>query len=61
VDGAWVDAKVDDAARKNAKKVTYLSDDYFALLAKHPEDANAFALGSKVVVKIAEDVIEVTE
>ncbi len=61
VDGAWVDSKVDDAARKAAKKVAYLSDDYFALLAKHPDDANAFALGSKVVVKIGEEVVEVTE
>lgn len=61
VDGAWVDSKVDDAARKAAKKVTYLSDDYFALLAKHPEDASYFALGSKVVVKVGDEVVEVGE
>lgn len=61
VDGAWVDSKVDDAARKAARKVAYLSDDYFALLAKHPTDASYFALGSKVVVKLGDEVVEVTE
>jgi Ca-activated chloride channel family protein len=61
VDGSWVDSKVDDAARKGARKVAYLSDDYFALLAKHPGDARFFALGSKVVVKLADEVVEITE
>src|SRR5581483_7705452 len=61
VDGVWIDAKVDDAARKGAKKVTYLSDDYFALLAKHSEASSWFALGSKLVLKLGDEVLEVAE
>jgi Ca-activated chloride channel family protein len=60
VDGVWVDSAVDEAARKTAKKVSYLSDAYFALLAAHPEASAFFALGSKVVLKLGADVVEVT-
>jgi Ca-activated chloride channel family protein len=60
-DGVWVDSLVDDAARKSAKKVTYLSDDYFALLKAHEEGSPFFALGSKVVVKLGAEVFEISE
>lgn len=61
VDGTWIDSSVDDAARKSAKKVAYLSGDYFALLKEHSEAAAYFALGSKVVVKVGASVIEIAE
>ena len=61
VDGVWVDSSVDETARKGAKKVAYLSDAYFELLAAHPEASPFFALGSKVVVKLGADVFEVTD
>ncbi len=61
VDGVWVDSLVDDTARKSAKKVGYLSDDYFALLKAHEEGSPFFALGSKVVVKLGAEVFEISE
>ncbi|HZU95306.1 MAG TPA: VIT domain-containing protein [Planctomycetota bacterium] len=61
VDGVWVDSALDDAARKGARKVAYLSDDYFKLLEAHPEASSFFALGSKVALKVGSEVVEVTE
>ena len=47
-DGVWVDSLVDAAARGKAKKIAYLSDDYFALLKAHPEASSFLAIGEKV-------------
>jgi Ca-activated chloride channel family protein len=60
-DGVWVDGSVDEPGRKAARKVAYLSDAYFELMTKHPEASPFFAVGSKVVVKLADETVEVTE
>ena len=58
-DGVWVDSSVETL--DGAVEVTYLSDDYFALLSEHPELAACFSLGQKVVVSLAGKVYRVVE
>jgi len=48
VDEVWIETTFDPAAMETVK-VQFLSDDYFALLAVHPELAAPFALGDRVI------------
>jgi Ca-activated chloride channel family protein len=47
-DGKWVDTAY-DPEKMQTVKVRFLSDEYFDLLAGHPELASAFALGQQVI------------
>jgi Ca-activated chloride channel family protein len=47
--GAWVDTTFDPDSMQTVK-VSFLSDDYFALSAASPDIAAAFALGERVIV-----------
>ena len=59
--GSWTRGAGPECGEK-AKKVAYLSDDYFALLKAHPEASSWFALGPKVVVRVEDgSVVEVTQ
>ena len=46
--GVWIDTAF-DPQKMQTVKVAFLSDDYFALAARHPDLAAAFALGEKVI------------
>ncbi|MGH2551848.1 MAG: hypothetical protein ACRDHN_20870, partial [Thermomicrobiales bacterium] len=48
LDGIWTETTFDPSAMTTVK-VQYLSDNYFALIAAHPELAAAFALGEQVI------------
>jgi Ca-activated chloride channel family protein len=48
VDGVWTDTRFDPDTMKT-KKVAFLSDDYFELVAARPDLAAAFALGDRVI------------
>ncbi|CAN5431078.1 hypothetical protein BH09CHL1_BH09CHL1_04300 [soil metagenome] len=48
LDGVWTETTFDPSTMSTVK-VQYLSDDYFALIAAHPELAAAFALGEQVI------------
>jgi Ca-activated chloride channel family protein len=47
-DGKWIDTAFDPDSMKTIP-IVFLSADYFALVAAHPELANAFALGQQVI------------
>jgi Ca-activated chloride channel family protein len=47
-EGVWIDTAFDPQNMQTVK-VAFLSDDYFALAARRPELAAAFALGEKVI------------
>jgi hypothetical protein len=47
-DGVWIDTTF-DPSKMETTKVTFLSDEYFQLLADHPDLADAFALGEHVI------------
>lgn len=49
--GVWVDSTF-DPAKLTPKTILFLSDEYFALLAKYPELKDVFALGDKLTVVI---------
>jgi hypothetical protein len=48
VDGVWKDRDYKPGMKE--QRVKYASDEYFALLDKHPELRKCFALGEKVIV-----------
>lgn len=48
-DGVWTDTTFDPDGEEPVR-ITFLSDEYFALLAERPELAAAFALGDQVIV-----------
>jgi Ca-activated chloride channel family protein len=48
VDGVWTETTFDPSTMTTIK-VQFLSDDYFALLAAHPDLAAPFALGERVI------------
>jgi len=48
VDGVWTETTFDPSTMSTVK-VQFLSDDYFALLAAHPDLAEPFALGERVI------------
>lgn len=58
-DGKWIDSLYDGKARP--QQVAAFSDEYFALLRKHPESREVLALGQQVVFVLAGQVYEVTE
>ncbi len=58
-DGVWTDTTFDPAT-DTTRKVAYLSDEYFALLAANPGLAAAFALGDHVIAQSGSDFIEIT-
>lgn len=56
----WIDAACKTGWEKQAERVVAFSEEYFALLAQHPDLAAAFALGTRVVVVVGDRVVEVT-
>ncbi len=50
-DKTWVDTQYDPAKMK-ATAITFLSDEYFALLDKYPDLKDALALGDHVIVVV---------
>jgi len=56
----WIDTQYDSAKMK-VTKIIFLSDEYFKLLADHPEIKDYLALGTHVVVVIGTDVYEIAE
>ena len=48
INGVWIDNTF--TAKHKTTTVTYLSDEYFDLLKKHPELKSSFALGEAVVI-----------
>jgi Ca-activated chloride channel homolog len=46
----WIDSTFDPETDET-RKITFLSDDYFRLLADHPELAEAIALGDRVIAE----------
>ncbi|MEW6250295.1 MAG: VIT and VWA domain-containing protein [Planctomycetota bacterium] len=57
----WIDAEVPLRAQAAPVMVKFNSDEYFALLAKHPDAAQWLALGTNVQLVLAGTVYEVTE
>jgi len=57
--GVWVDSEFKEGLEE--VKVKYLSDEYFALLAKHPEAAKYFAIDSKIIVVIGKKAYRIIE
>ncbi len=57
--GVWVDGAFREADRARLRTVEAFSDDYFALLRKHPDLAAALALSSRLVLVVGDEVIEV--
>ncbi len=58
-DGVWIETTFDPSTMTTVK-VQFGSDDYFALLAAHPELAQAFALGEQVIAFANGTAFEVT-
>jgi Ca-activated chloride channel family protein len=48
--GVWIDTAFDPSTMSTMTKIVFLSDEYFAFLAAHPELAGALALGDAVIV-----------
>jgi Ca-activated chloride channel family protein len=59
VNGVWTETTFDPSTMTTVK-VQYLSDDYFALVAAHPDLAAAFALGERVIAFSDGTAFEVT-
>jgi hypothetical protein len=57
-DGKWIDTAFDPDTMQT-KKIDFLSQDYFNLVAAHPELADAFALGEQVIALSGGEVYEV--
>ncbi|MGH7152251.1 MAG: hypothetical protein ACREIU_16210, partial [Planctomycetota bacterium] len=51
VGSVWVDSAFTEKDRERVKKVAFLSEEYFALLAREPGLAAAFAIGERVLVE----------
>ena len=57
---AWVDAQAQNTSKETKRiKVTFASDDYFNLLAKHKQAGAWFALGTNVIVMLDGVVYEI--
>jgi Ca-activated chloride channel family protein len=50
INNVWVDSRFTDKDRAGIVKIKFLSDEYFALLAKEPGLSSCLALGTRVVV-----------
>jgi Ca-activated chloride channel family protein len=59
-DGKWIDTRFDPEQMKT-KEVVFLSDQYFLIAKERPELADAFALGTRVIVLSGDEVYEVVE
>ncbi|RMG84914.1 MAG: hypothetical protein D6712_10405, partial [Chloroflexi bacterium] len=59
IDGVWTDTAFEPDTMET-QKVTFLSDEYFDLLAQIPELADYFALGERVIVVYEGTAYEVT-
>ena len=53
----WVESSLPEEWRKDCMRVVAFSDEYFALLAAHPELREAFALGTSVALRIGETIV----
>ncbi len=60
-DGGWVDALVQGLPDAKPERVAFNSDEYFELLAKHPEAAAWLSLGSNVQFVLGDTLYEVYE
>lgn len=58
-EGVWTDTEF-DPSRMTARKVQFASDEYFELLAQHPEWAQYVAMGERVVFVENGSAIEIT-
>lgn len=50
IDGVWTDSEFGAEARLPETALTFASDEYFAVLKKHPKLADYFSLGERVVI-----------
>ncbi len=57
----WIDANVQKLSNALRVQVRFNSDDYFALLAKHPHAAPWFSIGRNVQVALEDTIYEITE
>jgi Ca-activated chloride channel family protein len=59
-DGIWIDTSYDPEQMETIK-IEFLSDEYFSIAKERSEMANAFALGSRVIVILGDEAYEVVE
>jgi Ca-activated chloride channel family protein len=59
-DGMWIDTMY-DPGKMETIEIEFLSKDYFLIAKEQPEMANAFALGSRVIVVFGDQAYEVVE
>ncbi len=57
----WTDAAVQKNQSAKRSKIIFNSDDYFALLAAHPEAAPFLSLGNNVTLSLGETIYDITE
>lgn len=57
----WQDARIQSLKNAQRQQIKFGSDDYFALLKKHPESAQWLALGNNVSFEMKGVIYEVTE
>ena len=60
-DDFWIDANVQSHAEAKKLPVKFGSDEYFALMAKHPEVAPWLSVGSRMRLWLDETVVEIEE
>jgi Ca-activated chloride channel family protein len=61
VDGVWTESTFRSEDRAKLRKITFLSDEYFALLKSDPKVARILALGSRVLLKVGDGFAEIVE
>jgi hypothetical protein len=61
VAGVWVDSRFRQDMAAGAEKVEAYSDEYFALLAEHPELAKVLAFSSRRVIVVEGKAIEIVD
>jgi hypothetical protein len=59
-DGAWVDTTY-DASEMSPRKIDFGSEDYFDLLAAHPDWGQYFSLGKHLIVVLEGQAYEIVE
>ncbi len=61
MDGVWTESTFRSEDRAKLRKITFLSDEYFALLKSDPKVARILALGSRVLLKVGDGFAEIVE
>jgi hypothetical protein len=59
-EGKWIDTRF-DPEQMEVIEIEFLSDEYFLIAEERPELADAFALGSRVIIVEGDNVFEVVE